>query len=189
MKINKVFKVCKDRKYARILEFENGIQWLGDGSAFYPLANMPNIQEEHIYTLFEIPERKKDDYIISVENTPMVIFDDIDNDEIPIKDDTLSIRIGDRHLKPLYTDTGLIMLDETYLKPLSDYPELSYFKRMAENGQEVIAIKAGIFLVAMIMPYNGIDADLVRKMETLTAYMKATLANMEAADMEEENDE
>ena len=59
MKIKQIESILKARKTIILFQDSENVQWLGDGSAAYPIFGLPNLTEQAIYTLFDIPEDKK----------------------------------------------------------------------------------------------------------------------------------
>lgn len=62
MKIKKIVSICigtgRFVLFDRISKNGEITQWLGDGSAAYPLDGLPILDEESLCAIFDIPEKK-----------------------------------------------------------------------------------------------------------------------------------
>ena len=70
MKIKKIVDICKKSHQVTILNEKEGIQWLGDGVAFYPLYDAPFFDTESLFATFYIKEKQKENIIFRQEQTP-----------------------------------------------------------------------------------------------------------------------
>ena len=88
MKIKKVEAICKSDK--RIFLYEgDGVQWIGNGMAMYPLHNMPVLDEKTIFTLFDVAEKDREKYQLRTDPLPSVI-DVSDSTETEVLPDLLA---------------------------------------------------------------------------------------------------
>ena len=81
MKIKNIAAICKKNKYAVIYERygENGgvIQYIGDGAAAYPVTGLPKLDKESLLTIFDVPEKQREDWFVQVAGIPSKIsFED-----------------------------------------------------------------------------------------------------------------
>lgn len=61
MKIASIQQICKGAKRIELFSApSSSVQWISDGGAFYPLYNLPEMREENVFALFDIPEKKQD---------------------------------------------------------------------------------------------------------------------------------
>ena len=67
MKIKNIAAICKKNKYAVIYERygESGgvIQYIGDGAAAYPVTGLPALDKESLLTIFDVPEKQREDWL------------------------------------------------------------------------------------------------------------------------------
>ena len=61
MKIKAIEAIIKANKTIVIIK-EDGCQWLGNGSALYPLYDFPKMNQQNIFAMFDIPEDKREKY-------------------------------------------------------------------------------------------------------------------------------
>lgn len=125
MKIKNIAAICKKNKYAVIYERygESGgvIQYIGDGAAAYPVTGLPKLDKESLLTIFDVPEKQREDWFVQVAGIPSEIsFEDTDANEKPVEREAISIAYSGKTLKPLQTRRGLVFIESRYLSPVSD---------------------------------------------------------------------
>ena len=173
MKIKSIAAICKKGKQVVLYNrYESGgtlQQYIGDGMTAYPVSGLPELDEESILTIFDVPEKQREDWLVRVMPAPDGInFDDTDANEKMIERDNLSIIFSGKTLKPLQTRRGLVFIQSTYLSPVSDVLDvLELYERFTPNGTPYIAAKAGFLLQAVIMPYDVINAGFVERLQRL----------------------
>lgn len=175
MKIKSIAQICKKNKTVHLCDHsedgqDNASQWIGDGHALYPISGLPYLDEENVYTIFDVPEKQRDGWYF--KHTPMpegICFDDTAHGEQMIESGNLSIVYAGRTLKPLRTRRGLVFIESRYITPLVDVlGVMELYERETPSGRTYIATKAGFLLLAVIMPYDIISADFVKRLEELT---------------------
>lgn len=191
MKIKSIAAICKKGKEV-ILFNRRGSggtlqQYIGDGMTAYPVSGLPELDEESVLTIFDVPEKQREGWLVRVQDVPEGInFDDTDENESMIEQDGLSIVFSGKTLKPLQTRRGLVFIQSRYLSPVSDVLDvLELYERFMPNGTPYIVAKAGFLLQAVIMPYDVIHADFVERLQRLAqecAYSLAIRQQEEAAE-------
>ena len=185
MKIKSVSAICKANRSIILYEGES-CQWIGDGAAIFPLFGLPKMTEEHIFTMFDVPENKRDGfYFKSYEETQPFCFEDIDVAEQLLDRATLSIYTKGRTLEPLKTSLGITFINERYLQPFSDAPGgFEFYERISPSGQVYIAVKVGFMLYGLILPYDIVSDDFVQDLDSLLKLSEIALENKKAAELE-----
>ena len=57
-------------------------QYIGDGSAVYPVVGLPQLDKESLLTIFDVPEKDRDNYFVKTLGVPVGIsFEDTDETE------------------------------------------------------------------------------------------------------------
>lgn len=181
MKIKNIAAICKKNKYAVIYERygESGgvIQYIGDGAAAYPVTGLPALDKESLLTIFDVPEKQREDWFVQVAGIPSEIsFEDMDANEKPVEREAISIAYSGKTLKPLQTRRGLVFIESRYLSPVSDILDvLELYERITPGGTPYIpggtpyiVAKAGFLLQAVIMPYDVISQQFVDNLKRLT---------------------
>lgn len=88
MKIKSIAAICKKNKNIAIFErySDDGdilTQYIGDGSAVYPVVGLPQLDKESLLTIFDVPEKDRDNYFVKTLGVPAGIsFEDTDETEI-----------------------------------------------------------------------------------------------------------
>ena len=81
MKIKQIESILKAEKTIIVVE-TSACQWLGNGAAFYPVHNLPKLTKENIFTIFDIPEEKRDKFYFEERELPNWLnFEDTDKSE------------------------------------------------------------------------------------------------------------
>jgi len=181
MKIKKIASICSKTKffqiYDRIGPTGEITQWLGDGFAMYPLNGLPILDEESLSAMFDITEKKREKLFIRRDVMPdTVSIADVEPGDRRLSEGEISVVYGGTVLKPLYTRNGIAFIKSLYLSPLEDEMDfLQFFERDAPQGGSYIVAKAGLMIVAVILPFTGINEKFVERMETLTSQCRRAL--------------
>lgn len=175
MKIKSIAAICKKGKQVILYNrHESGgtlQQYIGDGMTAYPVSGLPELDEESVLTIFDVPEKQREDWLVRVMAAPEGInFEDTDVNEKMIERDNLSIVYSGKTLKPLQTRRGLVFIESRYLSPVSDVLDvLELYERFTPQGTPYIVAKAGFLLQAVIMPYDVITAGFVERLQRLAS--------------------
>ena len=162
MKLKKLARLCSARKRIQLFDGET-VQYIGDGSAVYPVWGMPELDKESLMVVFDIPEKKQKDFFISREPAPESInLKDVDETEQLVE--RLGFEIDGMVL--LRTGKGLAMIDGKYLGPVEDEENLELYERTGKDGAQYIAAKAGFDLLALISEVQ-VTAGFVDKLAEL----------------------
>ena len=112
MKIKSIAAICKKNKNIAIFErySDDGdtlTQYIGDGSAVYPVVGLPQLDKESLLTIFDVPEKDRDNYFVKTLGVPAGIsFEDTDETERHVEREGISIIYSGRTLKPIRTTRG-----------------------------------------------------------------------------------
>lgn len=180
MKIKQIESILKSEKTIIITETE-ACQWLGNGSVFYPVYNLPKLTKENIFTIFDIAEDKRDKFYCEERALPSGIsFEDIDDGEQMLERGTMEIYADGRALEPLKTSLGVVFINTRYLKPFADADGgFNLYERIDQSGNIYIAVKCGFILLGIISPYDLVSKQFIEKLQTLLDLSKVTLQNKE----------
>ena len=175
MKIKSIAAICKKNKNIAIFErySDDGdilTQYIGDGSAVYPVVGLPQLDKESLLTIFDVPEKDRDNYFVKTLGVPAGIsFEDTDETERHVEREGISIIYSGRTLKPIRTTRGLVFIESRYLSPVADVLDvLELYERRTTDGAPYIVAKAGFLLQAVIMPYDVINQQFVESLQDLT---------------------
>lgn len=183
MKFKNIVAICKKNKNVVLFERYSGnsetpLQYIGDGAAVYPVTGLPPLDKESVLTIFDIPEKSREDWLVRTMGVPEGIsFEDYDAGEMNVERESISIVYSGKTLKPLQTTRGLVFIEQRYLSPISDVLDvMELYERITPSGMPYIVAKAGLLLQAVIMPYDAINQQFVEKLEELTRECKRSLA-------------
>lgn len=185
MKLKGIAALCKKNKWANVFqEYGNDtelVQYIGDGTAFYQVNNLPNLDKESLLTIFEIPEKQWGSWLVQVNEIPAGIdFSDATTEERVVQQLEPAIIYNEKTLLPLQTQKGIVFLDSKYLLPLSDVLDiLSLFERKTKTGQTYIVAKAGLMLKAVIAPKDIITTRFIEQLEELAKECACSLSQKE----------
>ena len=193
MKIKSIAAICKKNKNIAIFErySDDGdilTQYIGDGSAVYPVVGLPQLDKESLLTIFDVPEKDRDNYFVKTLGVPAGIsFEDTDETERHVEREEISIIYSGRTLKPIRTTRGLVFIESRYLSPVADVLFRNRRKvnaRRTAEGTPYIVAKAGFLLQAVIMPYDVINQQFVESLQDLTRECEFSLSEKERRERE-----
>lgn len=105
MKIKSIAAICKKNKqvvlFNRYSDSGTLSQYIGDGNAVYPISCLPELDEESILTIFDVPEKQREDWLVRYRDIPEGIsFEDTDATEKIIEQGNLSVQREISELNP-----------------------------------------------------------------------------------------
>lgn len=189
MKITKIAALLKRGKRIIIYDAPDDTQWIGDGGAAFPLFNIPRLDEESAFAIFDISEKQQEKFYFHHTQLPEGInFTDTDPCENQLENKDITINTDGFALRPLETQKGLVCIDTKYLAPFSDVLDMvELYERTAPNGDIYIAVKAGLMLVGVIMPTkHAIKKDFVEQLERFAHHCRHAFETKEQEKAERE---
>ena len=153
MKIKPIEAIIKNKKTIQIRVDEEGVQWLGDGCAVYPLHSFPKLDEDTIFRFLDVPKDKQNKFTYSEGEFPIgfPLRDNMPGEKL-LKRSEIRIVANGVKLLPLYTDSGMIFINERYLAPFADEENGFELYERKGIGQTLIAVKTGFLLAGLIAP-------------------------------------
>lgn len=170
MKLSKIAAIIKRGKKIVTVNV-SGTQWIGTGSCFYPLNDMPMLDRNALFALFDIPNEKREDYAVQVNIPhPGIVFDDAEASEALVQRGGIEIIFGGTVLSILETSQGIEFINSRLLVPFADEENgFELYERTTEAGQTYFAVKSGFLLLGLIWPVR-VDLDVLkRELETWVA--------------------
>ncbi len=165
MKIKTIEALCKARGTIYLADAE-GVQWISDGVAVYPLYGMPQLDESNIFTMFDIPDEKRGKYMFddSGRITRTVNLADNTDGERQVQQSDILLHSGGYILMPIKTSKGIVYINKKYLAPFADSENgVMLYERIAPDGTVYIAVKTGFFLSGVIFPVNIMNKKFCRR--------------------------
>lgn len=161
MKIKKIVDICRREGVALIYEDKSDTQWLSCSGACYPLYEVPKLSEDEFFTIFDFTEKQREQTIFERAEFP-ANYSTVDFSPSDMLCEKLSpnIPFGSRLLIPFSTMSGIKFLDSEYLAPFAG-ENVEVYERTSEKGERYFAVKVGMCLRAIIMPFNAINKSFV----------------------------
>lgn len=137
MKIKSIAAICKKNKNIAIFErySDDGdilTQYIGDGSAVYPVIGLPPLDAESLLTIFDVPEKDRDNYFVKTLGILAGIsFEDTDATERQVEREGISIIYSGRYSFGGIRSAGGIPRRET----ASLFP-LQRWRRLLRRGRK-----------------------------------------------------
>jgi hypothetical protein len=184
MKIKKIVDMCRRDGVVRIYEDDHGVQWLSNGYSCYPLYDVPELSEDEFFTVFDFSAKQRDETVFQRAALPdSLSFKDFDATERECEKLSPSIPYGSRLLIPYKTVRGIKFLDSEYLDPLiGESGESQVFERISKKGEAYFAIKAGMCLRAVVMPFNAVNRSFVDNIEKIYSLCRDALETKGASE-------
>lgn len=150
MIIKRIAALCKAAKNIILMDCDDGTQWVGDGRSFYQLVGMPELGEQSICAVMDIPLEKAAEMKITRQKMPEYY-----NPEKAAGvsgyleyDGGNCITFMAKTLMPVKNRDGIRFIQPKYLKPLGDIDNISL--ESGAGGRFLIA-NDGMFPVAVIL--------------------------------------
>lgn len=132
--------------------------WINNGFVKAPLFSFRELNEEQFWSVFNIPEKKRADFVVTrraprADEAPL--FENSYRDEEPLTwSDGISINYNGVETVPMISKRGPIYTDARDLIPFfKEDSKASLCARWPEGEVfPVIAIKSGMFLKGLILP-------------------------------------
>ena len=177
MKIKKIVDMCRREGVVRIYDGEGSTQWISNGYACYPLYDVPELSEDEFFTVFDFSAKQRDETVFQRTTLPESLsFKDFDTTDRRCEKLSPSIPYGSRILIPYKTVRGIKFLDSEFLAPLiGESGESEVFERLNDKGEPYFAIKAGMCLRAIVMPFNALNRSFVENIEQIYSLCRASL--------------
>lgn len=176
MEIKKIINLCKQSGNLGIYENE-GKQWITDGYALYPLYGLPLFDEESICATYDISAKKAAKMRITFNIKLPASFDYRDDIEAETECKRGSPLFNG--LVPITTSHGIEFIQGKYLAPFADADDNMLFicERTTATGSTYFAVKDGLMLVGIIMPYDCINEDFVNNIKAIYEQCEISLYN------------
>ena len=181
MKLKKVGALCNSVNIYRLHDKVDStgeiVQWLGDGNATYPLLGLPYMNEESLYRMFDVTEKKQDKAYFTHEPMPEALdVDDVSATDLVAEDMGITVSYGGTVLLPLSYRDGILFIQSKYLGPLEDQADfLQLYVRRTESGGRYVVAKTGMLIAGIIMPYDAMQEGFVSRLEEIAAMTRREL--------------
>lgn len=176
MKINKIASLCKSTYTIQVYQY-NGLQFIGNGSAFYPVYGMTELDEESLFVIFDIQGKKADEFNCNILPAPEGYFSNNADFENIVEKSEIRITYKGNSMMPLETSQGIVFIDTSLLAPIADKLDMvELYERTSSGHKPYIVAKIGFILQAVIMPFNCLTEAFCEELEGLSQKCMATFA-------------
>lgn len=151
-------------------------QWIGDGTGMYLLEGMPYLDENTVFRVFDITEKKQEKLYFKKEAFPVTVDpDDHKRDDVEAEPGALSINYGGNTYVPYSGGGKLVYINREYMAPFQDKREgLSLTIREMEDGTPYLVVMFGLLTIGIIMPLDprklGNIADNLESLAKMTRW-------------------
>lgn len=159
MKLKTVLQLLKAKRRIILYESDDG-QWIGDGSAAFPLHGLPTMKQENLRSLLDVTEKQFAQMDVSSERMPFSTDDNVIG-EIMLTHCGMVMHYRGYELIPLTSGAKIYYVQSGYIKPFGGIDDISYDVRKLEDGSEYIAVKERFLLRAVIAPFDAVTDEFV----------------------------
>lgn len=183
MQMKKAIETLVKEKYITILDAQGTgasvPQWVSGGGVAYPLEGLPPMTPEILRAAYDIPIGCR------IDSKPLesaLCFADIADGEEPLTPEKLQLQPGDEAVSSYETPDGTLFLCRKYLKPVLDGSQVGIYMRRTADGQIYGAVKDGMKLTALVMPYRCVTPEWIGELESVTARLALALERADKFD-------
>lgn len=185
MLIKNLAAMCRKRLFIVMFsDKRNGIQWIGDGTSVFPMHGIPELDDEQIKFLFDIPEEKREKCIVSHMGEIGDMFDvsdsAADNEVIVMKP---AMMINGKLLCPVSTSAGIAFFNPELLTPIRDCPDAKLYERYDPEARLYFVAKSGMLVEAVIMPSKPDAKELLDNLNKITRELTAQVETEETEEI------
>ena len=180
MKLKKIAALCKKEKRATIYqqwEHQDGIgrtmvkQFISNGYAVYAAHGLPPLEKESLLRIFDAEENKFDQWTVSTQDLPEAVsLSDCEKTEREITGGFPSLFLNEEAVQAFGTaEGGIIFIRDELLGPLDGETDLQFYIRdSGSGGMQYLAVKSGLFLLAVILQKRLITPRFLEELKELT---------------------
>ena len=151
MKLSKIGALCKTQKRFTLCNVGYE-QWLSDGYGYYPLGDLPRLDGDNIFAMFDVAEDKREKYYVEEKHGMPNGIDvsDVDKDEVLLKYVPVWLVVSGAVMMPLIARGRVLFVDKRYFSPFDFSVEC--YERKAADGKSYIVTKRGMIACGVITP-------------------------------------
>lgn len=180
MRLKQIAAVCKMEKQIVLYDVTDseGVvsQWLGNSHAIYPIASMPHMNTDNVFSMFDIPAKEAAKwatrhYFSEEAEETGLNFGDYEKTDGSLREYEISLYCKGKMYKAFKNDAGeIIFINMDYLRPLAHVlDETMFLERKREGRGSYVVACTGLMISAIIMPTHPYkESAFVEEMEELT---------------------
>ena len=161
MKIKAIEKICKKEGQIVLINSPHGV-WLGVLSALYRVYGIERLSIDELRVFWDIGDKAFRKYEVSeLDCLPDgYSFEDHDAGEEACEEKKCFSGVGTYELMPLKTSSGVRCIDRRFCEPFFDTVSQCQIYERKNAAGVYFAVKKGMFLEAIIMPFALPESDL-----------------------------
>lgn len=146
----KVAAICKKSKNMLLATSKDKTQWVGQGTAFYSIAGLPEMTVPEVMTALDYTDDEKAKFTGMAPIDLGKSISDTYPEEI-LADEIKAVYHN--AIKYLMIKAGgrVILINSEYLIPVKHEAQTSYYVRFKENGDAFLCVKVGMLAEAIVM--------------------------------------
>lgn len=153
MKAKKIYRMAKQSQNLLVL-IDESRQFFNIGGDIYLIDGMPYMEDAEFLAYLDVPKHKRDEWDVvpkyMMGTDAAAVLGDIAGDDRELKPHPISITVGGKSYMAFMTEDGAVLwLNEDKLSPLAA-AEWTFLLRHSETGESYIAVKEGLYLVALL---------------------------------------
>ena len=125
---------------------------MSDGYGYYPLGDLPRLDRDNIFAMFDVAEDKREKYYVE-ERYIMpndIDISDVAKDEVLLKYVPVWLVVSGAVMIPLIARGRVLFVDKRYFSPFDFSVEC--YERKAADGKSYIVTKRGMIACGVITP-------------------------------------
>lgn len=160
MQLKNLEKLVKRTGTAELI-YTTDCLWIDNGYVKAPLFTFRELSEEQFYSVFNIPEKKQNDFHLTrraaVAGEEALLCDAYDGEEAIRWNDGFTITYGGVEAAPMVSERGVLYADMRDLEVFfKENTHVGLYARWPEaEAFPVIAVKSGMFLKGLIAPIES----------------------------------
>ncbi len=146
----KVASICKKSKSMLLATSADNTQWVGQGSAFYSIAGLPQMTVPEVMNALDYTDDEKARF---TEMAPIDLGKNI-SDAYPeeiLADEIKAVYHNAVKYVMVKAGGRVILINSEYLIPVKHEAQTGYYVRLKENGDAFLCIKVGMLAEAIVM--------------------------------------
>ena len=177
MKKKEIISICKKNNYL-YWGIHDEIQWIGTGTAVFPLFDLPIMTDNQLLNFLDIEENKQEKYVFyDIFQKLNEWLDDSGENGKEIVSKNIMLSLGDQKLQVYATDSNdFVFIDPALLKPFKDISTgFSLYVRYY-NAQPIVIVQKGLLTIGIITPmlFDGKYVDTICEMSAFFISAKKT---------------
>lgn len=193
MIMKKVVAICKACGVVNIVDDNaGGMQWLGNGEAYYPMDGCPIFDEDSFCAVFDISDKKREKLVVARHDSTRVmhgvdLYDlhDVEYEEQYLPMTEIGVP-GGGPMMALTNQERMIFVPAAYVEAIGrELSELTFWVRKDGKGKELVFVRKGIAAAALIWTCDILSERYVKNLRRYTELCTGVTNKQEKIAVEE----